>query len=216
MKRKISEDSYKMSAKKAKWQCNICLTVNTTNRETCMCCEHYVLDSETSVSKFNWGHNKIFVSSFGQKVVEDVSTFTGNINFSNVSEISDLEKTYTHVNNNQDLSVSKEKENEQLQIKICDKLPFVEDMEISENIVRDVNVRQTIDQELGKNMNNNTIYQEHDLNVSNSSFDNVAMDFEDISKKLPLMLQFNIGKGPQNEKKNLGLFKRPLRRTSKK
>lgn len=215
MKRKIS-DSYKMSAKKAKWQCNICLTINTTNRETCMCCEHYVLDSETSASKFNWGHHKIFVSNFGQKVVEDASTFTDNINFSIVSEVSDLDKTYTHVNNNQDLSFSMVKENEQLQIKIFDKVPFVEDMDISENIVRDVNVRQTIDQELGKNMNNNNTHQANDLNFLNSSFDNVAMDFEDISKKLPLMLQFNIGKGPQNEKKILGQFKRPLRRTAKK
>lgn len=95
MKRKISEDStseYKKSAKKAKWECNICLTVNKNNRETCICCEHYyVLDTETSVSKFNWGHSEIFASNFGQKLVKN-DTFTDDINLNIASEESGLEK----------------------------------------------------------------------------------------------------------------------------
>lgn len=218
MKRKIAEDSYKMSTKRPKWQCNVCLTVNTTNRETCICCDHYVLDSETSVNKFNWGRNKIFASNIRQKVVKDISTFTDNIIFNIIPEMSDLEtnvelkvKFTKEVNNKQEeLPLSMEEEsNEPTKI--------YEDMEISENIVptveEDINVEQTIDQKLGGNGNNNNTHQAYNLNIS--SFDNTNMDFEDISDKLPSMLQFSIGKGSRNEKKILRPFKKPLR-TSKK
>lgn len=221
MKRKIAEDSYKIPAKKAKWQCNICLTENKTNRETCICCEHSLLVTETSVSKFNWGHNEIFALNLGQKVVTNVSTFTDNTNVNVASERSGLETTKVElkVNNTQDLSLSmKEEINEQQQKKIFEKLPIEESMEIIENIVtivdRGTNVGHTIDQTFSKYMNNNNTQQSHDLNFSNLSFHDANMDSEDIFKALPL--QFNIGKGPREEKKNLRQYKKPLRRTSKK
>lgn len=222
-KRKILEDDRNLCAKKAKWQCNICLTVNTTNRETCICCDHYVLDTET-VSKFNWGHNEIFASNFGQK---GVSSSSDNINFNMAPERSDLEKTNIElkvdfakqVNNKQEeLSLSIDNEmDDRLETKIFEKLLIEEDMDVTENITTtiDANVIQSIDQELGKNMNNNNINQAHDLNFSVFHIDNANMDSEDVPKELPLSLQFNIGKGPQ-EKKNLRRFKKPLRRTSQK
>lgn len=226
-KRKIVEDSYKI-CKKAKWQCNICLTVNKTNRETCICCEHYVLHTEMSVSKFNWEHNEIFVSNFGQKVLKNVPSFIDNVNNNIASEICSLEKTNAELkisyakqvkNKQEDLSFCMEKErNEQLQSNISEILPIEEDMDISENIVTTIdmgtNVRQMA--QLDKNINNNNTHQAHNLNFLDLSLDNTDMDVsEDISKASPLTPQFNIGKVPQDEKKNRRRLKKPLRRTQK-
>lgn len=214
LKRKIAEDAYAgtFSAKKSKWQCNICLTVNKTNRETCICCEHYILNTDTEVSNFNWGHCKVFASNFGQKMVKNISISERLVS----NTIVELEVNYigNQVNHKQEDSLEKHV-NEEMQTDIIEKLPVVEDMEITENVVTTIHSITNVWQTLGKNINNNNIHQAHDFSAL--TFHNEDMDLsEDISKELHLTKQFNIGKGPQEEKKYLRRFKKPLRRNSHK
>lgn len=96
-----------------------------------------------------------------------------------------------------------------MQIKIFEKLPIAEDMEVSENIVT------TVDRGTSLTYMNNNNTHAYDFNFSILSFDNANMDSEDISKQMPLTLQFNIGKEPQDEKKNLRRFKKRLRTSRK-